>query len=163
MCNRKTFKPTQGTALCWFGPKDQQNKMEIFLSVYGVMYVIIKSRKPKGKGLREWIMRNIIPIVLNDKIKGIKGQYDNEIKELKYQQEASVDHLTQHIEAIQLESEEQQEGNTNTQQRFVTANRHVARRGCFDKVLCFIKRNSKGFHPYYVIRCQYTQREKHKR
>ena len=43
------------------------------------------------------------------------------------------------------------------------ANRHVARRGCFDNVLCFIKKNSREVHPYYVIRCQYRQLEKHKR
>ena len=43
------------------------------------------------------------------------------------------------------------------------ANRHVARRGCFDNVLCFIKKNSKEAHPYYVIRCQHRQLEKHKR
>ena len=42
-------------------------------------------------------------------------------------------------------------------------NRHVARRGCFDKVLCIIKKNSKEAHPYYVIRCQYRQLEKYKR
>ena len=42
-------------------------------------------------------------------------------------------------------------------------NRHVARRGCFDNVLCFIKKNSGEVHPDYVIRCQYRQLEKHKR
>ena len=36
-------------------------------------------------------------------------------------------------------------------------NRHVAHRGYFDNVLCFIKKNSKEVHPYYVIRCQYRQ------
>ena len=43
------------------------------------------------------------------------------------------------------------------------ANRYVARHGCFENVLCFIKRNSKEVHPYYVFRCQYRQLEKHKR
>ena len=43
------------------------------------------------------------------------------------------------------------------------ANRHVARRGCFDNALCFIKKNSGEVHPYYVIRCQYRQLEIHKR
>ena len=43
------------------------------------------------------------------------------------------------------------------------ANRHVARRGCFDNVLCFIKKNSGEAHAYYIIRCQYRQLEKHKR
>ena len=42
-------------------------------------------------------------------------------------------------------------------------NRHVARRGYFDNVLCFIKKNSKEANPYYVIRCQYRQLEKYKR
>ena len=43
------------------------------------------------------------------------------------------------------------------------ANRHVVRRGCFDNALCFIKKSSGEFHPYYVIRCQYRQLEIHKR
>ena len=43
------------------------------------------------------------------------------------------------------------------------ANRHVARRGCFSNVLCFIKKNSGKGHPYYVIRCQYKQLEKNER
>ena len=42
-------------------------------------------------------------------------------------------------------------------------NRHVARRGYFDNMLCFIKKNSKEAHPYYVIRCQYRQLEKYKK
>ena len=42
-------------------------------------------------------------------------------------------------------------------------NKHVARRGYFDNVLCFIKKNSKETHPYYVIRSQYRQLEKYKR
>ena len=42
-------------------------------------------------------------------------------------------------------------------------NRPVARRGCFDNVLCFIKKNSGKGHPYYVIQCQYRHLEKHKR
>ena len=42
------------------------------------------------------------------------------------------------------------------------ANRHMARRGCFDNVLCFITKNSGEVHSYYVIRCQYRQLKKHK-
>ena len=42
-------------------------------------------------------------------------------------------------------------------------NGHVARRGYFDNVLCFIKKNSKEAHPYYVIRYQYRQLEKYKK
>ena len=42
------------------------------------------------------------------------------------------------------------------------ANRHIACCGCFDNVLCFIKKNNEEPHPYYVIRCQYRQLEKYK-
>ena len=39
----------------------------------------------------------------------------------------------------------------------------LPRRGYFDNVLCFIKKNSEEVHPYYVIWCQYRQLEKYKR
>ena len=42
-------------------------------------------------------------------------------------------------------------------------NRHVPRRVYFDNVLCFIKKNSKKVHPYYVIQSQYRLLEKYKR
>ena len=42
-------------------------------------------------------------------------------------------------------------------------NRHVACRGYFDNMLCFIKKNKKETHPYYVIRCQYIRLEKYKK
>ena len=43
------------------GPKDQQRKTDVFISVYGVMHVIVNSRKSKGIELREWIMRDVVP------------------------------------------------------------------------------------------------------
>ena len=52
----------------WSGPKEEQNKTDIFLSVYGVMYVIVNSRKPKGKELREWILNEVIPRGFNKMI-----------------------------------------------------------------------------------------------
>ena len=42
----------------------------------------------------------------------------------------------------------------------IIKNRHVARCGYFDNVLCFIKKYSIEVHPYYVIRCQYRKLEK---
>ena len=52
---RSEFQLTLYNARGWCGPKDQQNKTGVFLSAYGVIYVIIKSKRPKGKELREWI------------------------------------------------------------------------------------------------------------
>ena len=45
----------------WSGPKDQQNKTDKFLSVFGVMYVIVNFRKSKGKVLKEHILKIIVP------------------------------------------------------------------------------------------------------
>ena len=42
------------------------------------------------------------------------------------------------------------------------SDRHTAHHGCFNNVQCFIKKNIKEVHRYYVIRCQYRQLEKHK-
>ena len=41
-------------------------------------------------------------------------------------------------------------------------NKYAARRGCFDNVLYFIKKNSKEVYPYYVIQRQYRKLEKYK-
>ena len=73
-CTRNDFEPTRSNtpgwsgakdqpdlilelhAASWSGPKDQQNKTDIFLSVYGVMHVIIRSKKSKGKEMKEWMI-----------------------------------------------------------------------------------------------------------
>ena len=60
MRSRQEFEPTRRTAPGWSGPKDQQNKTDKFLSVYGVMYVIVNSLKDKGKMLKEHILKEII-------------------------------------------------------------------------------------------------------
>ena len=73
------------------------------------------------------------------------------------------------IQALEFRNEEERQAH---QQQILTlneeindliANRHVARRICFENVLYFIKKSSKEVHPYNVIRCQYKQLEKHKR
>ena len=73
------------------------------------------------------------------------------------------------IRALELTNEEERQAHQQEILRLnedindLIANRHVARRGLFDNVLCFIKKNSGEAHPYYIIRCQYRQLEKHKR
>ena len=64
MCTRNDLEPTRRTRSNtpgWSGPKDQQNKTDIFLSVYGVMHVIVGSRKSKGIELKHHILTDIIP------------------------------------------------------------------------------------------------------
>ena len=61
MITRQEFEPARRTTTGWLGPKDQQNKMVYFLSFCGVMYVIVNSRKDKGKALKEKILKDIVP------------------------------------------------------------------------------------------------------
>ena len=57
------------------------------------------------------------------------------------------------IQALEFTNKEHQQEilRLNEQISDLTANRHVACRGCFDNVLCFIKKNSREDYPYYVI------------
>ena len=99
-------------------------------------------------------MKDIVQRELDARIEEIQGTHqqaitgrDNQIKVLEFTNEE----LQKKILRVNKETDD------------LTANRHVARRGCFDNVLCFIKKNSREVHPYYVIRCQYKQLEVHKR
>ena len=69
------------------------------------------------------------------------------------------------MQALEFANEKHQQKilRLNEEINDLIANRHVTRRGFFDNVLCFIKKNSEEVHPYYVIQCQYRQLEKHKR
>ena len=69
------------------------------------------------------------------------------------------------IQALEFTNEEHQQKilRLNEEINDLIANRHVSHRGCFDNVLCYIKKNSGEVHSYYVIRCQYRQLDKNKR
>ena len=65
---------------------------DVFLSVYGVMHVIINSRKERGKELKEFIFKDIIPRGLKEKIKQLQKDHqlaitdrDNKIKAIQYE------------------------------------------------------------------------------
>ena len=69
------------------------------------------------------------------------------------------------IQALETTNEDHQQKHLRLNEGIdvLIKNRHVARRGYFDNVLCFIKKNSKEVHPYYVILCHYRQLEKYKK
>ena len=75
---RSTFNPLPCSARCWTGPKNQQNRTDKFLSAYGVMYVIVNKRKSKGKELKDWILRDVIPRGVN---KLMEEEHQKAIKE----------------------------------------------------------------------------------
>ena len=91
--------------------------------------------------------KNAILTMLNDNLQ----DRDNQIQALEFTNEE--EHQAHQQEILRLNEEINDH----------IANRHVARPGYFDNVMCFTKKNSGEAHPYYVIRYQYRQLEKHKR
>ena len=61
MLTRQELIPSRCASLGWSGPKDQQNKTDKFLSVFGAMYTIVNSQKDKGKMLKKHILKDIVP------------------------------------------------------------------------------------------------------
>ena len=118
------------------------------------MYVIIKSKKTKGKALKKHILKDTVPCGLDARIEEIQGKH----------QQAITDRDNQ-IEALEFTNEKHQQKilRLNKEIDGLIKNRHVPRLGYLDNVLCFIKKNSMETHPYYAIRCQYRQLEKLKK
>ena len=63
------------------GPKDEKNKMDNFISVYVVMYVIVNFCKNKGKVLKEHILKDIVPRGCNAKIVEIQEEHQQGIEQ----------------------------------------------------------------------------------
>ena len=57
---RQEFLPIRHGMPGRSGLKNQQNKIDKFLSVVGVMYVIVNSRKDKGKALKKHVLKDIV-------------------------------------------------------------------------------------------------------
>ena len=97
------------------------------------MYVIIKSKKPKGKALKKHILKDIVPCGLDARIVEIQGKH----------QQAITDHYNQ-IHTLEFTNEKHQQKilRLNKEIDGLIKNRHVPRLGYLDNVLCFIKKNS---------------------
>ena len=81
MTQRDDIKAMVGNSYPWPGPKDQHNKTDKFLSVYGVMYVIVNSRKDKGKAFKEHILKDIVPRGFDARIEEIQEKHRQAIEE----------------------------------------------------------------------------------
>ena len=100
--------------------------------------IAVRSKKPKAVALVKWLTKKGKEKVQEEHQQPITVR-DNQIQALEATNEA-------HLQKILRLNEEIDD---------LIKNRHVARRGYFDNVLWFIKKNSKEAHPYYVTRCQY--------
>ena len=72
MLTRQELVPNRRGTPVWSGPKDQQNKTDKFLSVFGVMYTIVNSEKDKGKVLKKHILKDIVPRGVDTRIEEIQ-------------------------------------------------------------------------------------------
>ena len=116
-----------------------KNLHDICINLDSAIEIAVRSKKPKAVTLVKWLTK-----------KGVE-----KIQEEHKQAITDRDNQTQtHQHKISKLNEEIND---------LIKNRHVAHRGSFDNVLCFIKKNSGKRHPYYVIQCQYRHLEKHKR
>ena len=121
----------------------------------GMYKLLFSSQQPKAKAFRKHCCNVLFPHVrqqLSDKLHAME-----------------IEDLTSRVQALEFNNEEECQAHPQEILRLneeiddLIANRYIARRGCFYNVLCFIKKNSREVHPYYVIRCQYKQLEKQKR
>ena len=143
--------PAANTPINW--PKDSQ-KYDIYISEEGMYELVFGSQQPKAKSFRKHCCNVLFPHVRQRLTNKVHEEHQQVIEEKDNQ-----------IQALEFTNDEHQQKilKLNKEIDDLIKNRHVARRGYFDNVLCFIKKNSKETHPYYVIRCQYRQFEKYKR
>ena len=78
---RQELIPIRHGSPGWPGPKGQQNKMNKFLSFFGVIYVIVNSKKDKGKVLKEHILKDIVPHGFDIRIEEIQEKHRQAIIE----------------------------------------------------------------------------------
>ena len=119
-----------------------KNPHDIFINLDGAIEIAVRSKKPRAVALIKWLTKKGVEKIEEDHQQAIIGR-DNQIQALEFTNE-------EHQQEILMLNEEIDD---------LIANRHVSRCGCFDNVLCFIKKNRGEVHPYYVIRCQYRQLE----
>ena len=103
-----------------------KNCHDIFINLDSAIEIAVRSKKPKAVALVKWLTKKGIEKIQKEHQQVITGR-DNQIQALEATNEA-------HKQKILRLNEEIDD---------LIKNRHVARRGCFDNVLCFIKKNSK--------------------
>ena len=95
----------------------------------------------------------------------IKCLTKKSIEKIQEKHQQAIQEKDNQIQALEFINEKRQQKifRLNEEIDGLIKNRHVPRRGYFDNVLCFIIKNSKEVHPYYIIRCQYRLLENYKR
>ena len=164
MLTRQELVPGRRTTPGWSRFKDQQNKTDKFLSVSGVMHVIVNSWKGKGKGLKNHILREIVQRGFYARIEERQEQHrqtitgsDNQIQAIQHGNvalQAQRDVYQAHLQRCQ------------DQIRDFIINRHVLRANDLgkDNIIIIVRKHATPandkYHnlPYYVARIQRRKR-----
>ena len=131
-----------GKAADW---REGSQKYDIYVNEERMYEIVFPSQQPKAKDFRRHCYNVLFPHFLQ--------QLTSKIQE-KHQQ--AIEEKDNQIQSLETTNELHQQTFLRLNEEIDDLiNRHIARREYFDKVLCFIKKNSKEAHPYYVIQCQY--------
>ena len=122
-----------------------KNSHDIFINLDSATEIAAQSKKLNAVALVKWLTKKGIEKIQEEHQQAITC-CDNQIKALEFTNEAHP----QKILSFNKEIDD------------LIANRPVAHCECFDNMMCFIKKNSREVHPYYIIWCQHRQLEKHK-
>ena len=119
-----------------------------FLSFFGVMYVIVNSKNDKGKGLKDHILKDIVPCRLDARIEEIQKKHQQAIKEKDVTIELLYDDLKNgEYENVSL----QVEIRAKDQQMAALERRYVGYLSDEDKnsgISIIAKNNDEGQHGY---------------
>ena len=112
----------------------------------GLYCFLLRCKRDEAEPSMEWVVRTVLL---------------REVRKLAL----AIEEKDYQIQAPEIRNEEHQQNILRLNEKIdgLIKNRYVPHRGYFDNVLCFIKKNNKDVHPYYVIRCQYRQLEKYRR
>ena len=110
-----------------------KNHHDIFINLDTAIDIAVRPKKIRAVALVKWLTKKGVEKIQGEHQQAITGR-DNQIQALEFRNE-------KHHKILKLNKEIDD----------LIKNRHVARRGSFDNVLCFIKKNSGKGHPYYVI------------
>ena len=115
--------------------KDSQ-KYDVCINEQGTYELVFGSQQPKVRVFRKYCCNMLFLHV--------RQQLTNKIHEEHQQAVTDRDN--------QMQAHQKKILRLNKEIDDLIKNRHVAHRGYFDNVLCFIKKNIKEAHPYYAIR-----------
>ena len=117
----------------------------------GLYCLLLRLKKPKTEPFMEWAVETLLTwevwklaSVIEEK-DASGGQLDRggQLEALDFTNE------------VERQAHQQEILRLNEEINDLISNRHIARHRCFDNMQCFIKKNIKEVHRYYVIRCQY--------